>query len=127
MDPQGFCDGDGKAVVLQACAAALLEEYCDSCQDRIAQEMAEEGKLPPSKIQPGYGDFDICHQEMLLKILQADKTIGLTMTKKFHADATKSVTALIGISTEQTPCHRQGARSVKRQTAHTEETASKKE
>lgn len=97
-----------KAVVLQACAAALLEEYCDSCQDRIAQEMAEEGKYLRPRFSPGYGDFDICHQEMLLKILQADKTIGLTMTKSFMLTPTKSVTALIGISTEQTPCHRQG-------------------
>ena len=45
---------------------------------------------------------------MLLKILQADKTIGLTMTKSFMLTPTKSVTALIGISMEQTPCHRQG-------------------
>lgn len=97
-----------KAVVLQACAAALLEEYCDSCQDRIAQEMAEEGKYLRPRFSPGYGDFDICHQEMVLKILQADKTIGLTMTKSFMLTPTKSVTALIGISTEQTPCHRQG-------------------
>lgn len=97
-----------KAVVLQACAAALLEEYCDSCQDQIAQEMAEEGKYLRPRFSPGYGDFDIHHQEMLLKILQADKTIGLTMTKSFMLTPTKSVTALIGISTEQTPCHRQG-------------------
>lgn len=97
-----------KAVVLQACAAALLEEYCDSCQDQIAQKMAEEGKYLRPRFSPGYGDFDIHHQEMLLKILQADKTIGLTMTKSFMLTPTKSVTALIGISTEQTPCHRQG-------------------
>ena len=56
-----------KAVVLQACAAALLEEYCDSCQDRIAQEMAEEGKYLRPRFSPGYGDFDICHQEMLFE------------------------------------------------------------
>lgn len=97
-----------KAVALQACAAALLEEYCDSCQDQIAQEMAEEGKYLRPRFSPGYGDFGIHHQEMLLKILQADKTIGLTMTKSFMLTPTKSVTALIGISTEQTPCHRQG-------------------
>ena len=24
-----------KAVVLQACAAALLEEYCDECQEKL--------------------------------------------------------------------------------------------
>ena len=28
-----------KAVVLQSCAAALLEEYCDDCQEEIAKEL----------------------------------------------------------------------------------------
>lgn len=97
-----------KAVVLQACAAAVLEEYCDQCQDQIAEEMKKEERYLRPRFSPGYGDFDIIHQEMLLQTLQADKTIGLTMTKSSMLTPTKSVTALIGISKEQTPCHRQG-------------------
>lgn len=97
-----------KAVVLQACAAAILEDYCDRCQDQIAEEMEKEGCYLRPRFSPGYGDFDISHQKTLLQILQADKTIGLTMTKSFMLTPTKSVTALIGISKEKTPCHRQG-------------------
>lgn len=97
-----------RAVVLQACAAALLEDYCDRCQDQIGQEMLRENCYLRPRFSPGYGDFDIRHQEELLRIIQADKHIGLTMTKSYMLTPTKSVTALIGISKEQTPCHRQG-------------------
>ena len=97
-----------RAVVLQACAAALLEEYCDSCQEKIAGELAEKGWYLRPRFSPGYGDFDIHHQERLVKVLQADKTIGLPMTKSCMLTPTKSVPALIGASREQIPCHRQG-------------------
>lgn len=97
-----------KAVVLQSCAAALLEEYCDDCQEEIAKELSCEGWYLRPRFSPGYGDFDIRHQEKLLALLQADKKIGLTMTKSCMLTPTKSVTALIGISREQIPCHRQG-------------------
>ena len=37
-----------KAVVLQACAAAMLEEYCDACQREIAKQQEKEGlHVPP--------------------------------------------------------------------------------
>lgn len=104
-----------KAVVLQACAAALLEDYCDRCQDLIAEEMEKENRYLRPRFSPGYGDFDISHQEALLQILQADKTIGLTMTKSSMLTPTKSVTALIGISQEKTPCHRQGCEVCEKQ------------
>lgn len=97
-----------RAVVMQACAASLLEEYCDSCQDQIAEEAGKEGLYLRPRFSPGYGDFDIRHQEQLTRILQTDKTIGLTMTESFMLTPTKSVTALIGASTMQTACHRHG-------------------
>ena len=102
------CGRMAKAVVLQSCAAALLEEYCDDCQEEIAKELSCEGWYLRPRFSPGYGDFDIRHQEKLLALLQADKKIGLTMTKSCMLTPTKSVTALIGISREQIPCHRQG-------------------
>ena len=30
-----------RAVILQSCAAAMLEEYCDECQKKIAAELEE--------------------------------------------------------------------------------------
>lgn len=97
-----------KAVVLQACAAAYLEEYCDICQEKIAEELQKEGKYLRPRFSPGYGDFSLSHQPQLLRMIESAKTIGLTMTDSFLMTPTKSVTALIGVSTTQEPCHRKG-------------------
>lgn len=100
-----------KAVVLQACAAAYLEEYCDFCQERIAEAMRLEGKYLRPRFSPGYGDFPLSCQEQIMRMLDCAKKIGLTMTDGCLMTPTKSVTAVIGISTIPTPCHRSGCES----------------
>ena len=97
-----------KAVVLQACAAAMLEEYLDERQDQIAEELLQEGKYLRPRFSPGYGDFSIEHQGQILGMLDAPKKIGLTMTEGNMLTPIKSVTAVIGVSTHREPCHRKG-------------------
>ena len=87
-----------KAVVLQACAAAYLEEYCDECQRKIGEEMEREGRYLRPRFSPGYGDFDIRYQEPLMQMLDCAKTIGLTMTDNYMMTLTKSGTAVTGAS-----------------------------
>lgn len=98
-----------KAVVLQACAAAYLEEQCDMWQDSIGGELGADLYLRP-RFSPGYGDFPIYHQEELLRILDAQKKIGLTMTDAYMLTPTKSVTAVIGITKEKEPCKKRGCK-----------------
>ena len=97
-----------RAVVLQACAAAYLEEYCDRMQEEIGEIMQKDGRYLRPRFSPGYGDFSILHQEDVLNMLDAPKRIGLTMTDGFMLTPTKSVTAIIGISKTKEPCHRKG-------------------
>lgn len=87
-----------RAVVMQACAAVFLEEYCDEMQGRIAEKMAKEQLYLRPRFSPGYGDFSILHQRQILQILDAAKKIGLTMTESYMLTPTKSVTAVIGVS-----------------------------
>lgn len=96
------------AVVLQACAAALLEEYCDRCQTEIGMEMEKEGLHLRPRFSPGYGDFDIRFQAPLIQMLDCAKTIGLTMTDSYMMTPTKSVTAVIGASDTTEKCHIKG-------------------
>ena len=96
------------AVVIQACAAALLEEELDRWQEGLKQEMAAEGYYLRPRFSPGYGDFDIRHQRELLQMLDCAKKIGLTVTDSLMLNPTKSVTAVIGISREDMQCHRSG-------------------
>ncbi len=97
-----------KAVVMQACAAAMLEEYCDKVQNEIAMELSAEHLYLRPRFSPGYGDFSILHQRDILDMLDAPKRIGLTMTDAYMLAPTKSVTAVIGVSKTKEPCHQKG-------------------
>ena len=94
-----------KAVVMQACAATLLEEYCDELQQKIAERMQEQGKYIRPRFSPGYGDFSIQHQKAVLAMLEASKRIGVTMTDSYMLTPTKSVTAVIGIGDAEMNCN----------------------
>lgn len=97
-----------RAVVLQACAAAVLEEYCDKVQDEIGMELSKKQLYLRPRFSPGYGDFSITHQKEVLDMLEASKRIGLTMTDAYMLAPTKSVTAIIGVSHTKEPCHHKG-------------------
>jgi len=94
----------GKAVMVQACAAALLETQCDEYQ----QQMDMDGLFPRPRFSPGYGDFSAEHQAALLAALEAGKRIGLTATSSCMLAPTKSVTAVIGLGRDNANCTVQG-------------------
>jgi cobalamin-dependent methionine synthase I len=94
-----------RAVILQACAAALIEAYCDEQEEQISAEAAKSGLFLRPRYSPGYGDFDVEHQRDILAVLNCGKRIGLTTTDSFMLVPTKSVTAVIGLTAEKTSCH----------------------
>lgn len=85
-----------KAVVWQACAAAFLEEFCDEMQEKILKELGPNYTMRP-RFSPGYGDFSITYQDDILRMLNATKHVGITLTEAKMMSPSKSVTALIGI------------------------------
>ena len=87
-----------RTVILQACAASLLEAYCDECCDGLAREVAPEGLFLRPRFSTGYGDFPLAFQRPLLEALEASKRIGLTATETMMLTPTKSVTAVVGLS-----------------------------
>lgn len=94
-----------KAVVMQACAAVVLEEFCDDLQKQIGEQLRLEGKYIRPRFSPGYGDFSILHQKDILAMLDAPKMIGVTMTDSYMLTPTKSVTAVIGIGDKDVNCN----------------------
>lgn len=95
-------------VVLQACAAALLEEYCDECQEQIRVQMEKEGRYLRPRFSPGYGDFPMECQRELTRMLDCSRRIGLTVTESLMMAPSKSVTAVIGAGTDPVRCLAQG-------------------
>ncbi|MBE7062777.1 MAG: hypothetical protein IJN25_02610 [Clostridia bacterium] len=75
-----------RAAVLDACAAALIETYCD--------ENMPDGISGVYRFSPGYGDYPLAMQPRLLKAVRAEK-IGITVLESHMLLPTKSVTAVI--------------------------------
>jgi hypothetical protein len=96
------------AVVLQASAAALLEEYLDEWQVSMKENLNKRGLYIRPRFSPGYGDVPLTIQGQVLAMLEAQKKIGLTMTDNGLLAPLKSVTAFIGVSDIEVSCHRQG-------------------
>jgi hypothetical protein len=94
-----------RAVILQACSAAMIEAYCDGQCELLAGQAAERGLFLRPRYSPGYGDFPLRYQKELLAMLDCQKKIGLTATDSFMLAPSKSVTAVIGLTAEQKSCH----------------------
>jgi hypothetical protein len=86
-----------RSLVLDACAAQLIEQYCDETERRICREAAGRGLAATPRFSPGYGDLPLDIQPKLLAVLDAGRKIGLTCTENFILIPQKSVTALIGL------------------------------
>ncbi len=97
-----------RAVILQAAAAAMIEEYCDSYQQAIEEKMLAEGYYLRPRFSPGYGDFSIEHQKDIASLLVSHREIGLTVTESMMLMPSKSVTAVIGLSSQRENCHKKG-------------------
>ena len=83
--------------VMQAAAAAYIEEYCDMIQAELDEKFKAEGKPLGERFSPGYGDFALDYQRMLFRILDCHRQIGLTLTDNYIMIPSKSVTAVIPI------------------------------
>lgn len=85
-----------EALCLQACAAFVIEEYCDKAEAELAAESGREGFCLCPRFSPGYGDFDLAHQTEILRLLDAPRKIGVSETGSHILTPLKSVSALIG-------------------------------
>ncbi len=88
-----------EAVVLDACAVEFIEKVCDNVCDEIERKVKEydsELKIT-SRFSAGYGDLGIEIQPDILRIVDANRKIGLTVTESNIMIPRKSVTAIVGI------------------------------
>lgn len=86
-----------RAVVLDACASAIIEEYCDEIEAGVKTAAGEAGLKTAARFSPGYGDFPLDTQPQILSLLDTYRKIGLGCDGNFLLSPRKSVTAVIGI------------------------------
>lgn len=92
-----------RAAILQAVSAAAVEEWCDQCQKQL-EDGLEEGLYLRPRFSPGYGDLPLAFQRPLLESLEAGKRIGIELTDTLLMTPTKSVSAIIGITSDKKSC-----------------------
>ena len=78
--------------ITDGAASALIEGVCD----RVCEMLSKENECRP-RFSPGFGDFLLDCQPDLLRLTDATKQIGLTVTDALFLTPSKSVTAVIGI------------------------------
>ncbi len=100
-----------KAAILQAVGAAAIEDYCNSIQKKIEQEAALSKLYIRPRFSPGYGDLSLNHQADFLRVLNADKTVGIILSEGGVMIPEKSVTAMMGVSSINSRCHIEGCES----------------
>ena len=90
-------DGMAEAVACDACASVWADSLCDDVEKEIVRGLSK-GEFLTLRFSPGYGDVSISATADLLRLLDAGRRIGLTLSQKGMMIPVKSVTALIGIS-----------------------------
>ncbi|MDR1000004.1 MAG: Vitamin B12 dependent methionine synthase activation subunit [Clostridiales bacterium] len=91
-----------KAVVFDACCNAYVEYVCDNVEQEIKSNQRLSGYISVSRFSPGYGDFSLAYQTVIMALLQCQKNIGLTLSQDLLLVPTKSVTALVGFTPNAT-------------------------
>lgn len=95
-----------KAVITDALASAAIEQVCDAADEEINSRFPDEYKT--WRFSPGYGDLPLDLQKDFLRVLNAQKMIGLALGESSMLIPTKSVTAIIGISETPLPKRKRG-------------------
>ena len=98
-----------KAVVADSLASAGIEQVCDKLERIIKEELPEYNQT--FRFGIGYGDLPLSQQGDFLKVLNAQRLVGLTVGKTYMMTPTKSVTAVIGLTTGEVSTKRKGCMS----------------
>ena len=86
------------AVLLDALASALVEQYADAAENTLRADMQRQGQYLTSRFSPGYGDLPIGHQREILHLLDAHRAIGLSVSPSGIMLPRKSITAVLGVA-----------------------------
>ena len=86
-----------RGLLLQGLGAEKAEALCDTfCRD-INKAAATEGMDIKPRYSPGYGDLPITVQPDVLRLVNAEKRLGITLNASYLMSPSKSVTAIVGL------------------------------
>lgn len=96
-----FSNGEyTSGLLLDAAGTAAVEVAADQVCDFIKNQAARHGYLTLPRFSPGYGEWDITVQPLILDLSNGD-VINLTVTDSCMLLPRKSITAVIGITANE--------------------------
>ena len=87
-----------RAVVLDAAANVAVEEAAQQAEEEMRGILAGAGRYLTGRYSPGYGDYPISVQRELLRLTDAGRKIGLSVTPSHIMTPRKSITAVLGVA-----------------------------
>jgi len=84
------------AFVVQAIGAAAIEKWTDQVEDEVRATLAPGETLCP-RYSPGYGDFPLAANRVLLDRLDTARRLGVSLTETLLLVPAKTVTAVLGV------------------------------
>ncbi|MBO5715334.1 MAG: hypothetical protein J6S23_02940 [Clostridia bacterium] len=87
-----YLKNDPSAFFIDAIGSAAVESLADHINDKICKNLST-----TNRFSPGYADFPLEFQKDLLSRINANQTVGITLSEKLMMTPMKSITAIIGI------------------------------
>ena len=84
-------------MIFDAAGSALVETVADACNAAIVAEARSRGLYAKWRYSPGYGDLPLDLQSDIIRVLAADKRLGITATDSNLLIPAKSITAFVGL------------------------------
>lgn len=84
-----------EAFITDALASAFAEAVCDFAENELKGNLACRPRF-----SPGYGDLPLSVQPTLLDAVDAQRLLGITLSKSLLMTPKKSITAIMGIKDE---------------------------
>lgn len=91
-----------KAVFMQAIGAERIEALCDLFCARLKEIKKKQGMFLKPRFSAGYGDLPIELQKDIFRVLDCNRKIGVTLNESLLMSPSKSVTAIVGLSSSDT-------------------------
>ena len=86
-------------MLFDAASSALAEAVADACNAQVVAEAKARGLFAKWRYSPGYGDLPLSLQPDIIRVLGADKRLGVVATDSHLLIPAKSVTAFVGLFT----------------------------
>jgi len=99
-----------KATIMDAMAAVAVEQVCDKAEELIRNEYLKKYTQAyfTWRFGFGYGDLPLEEERIALKLLDADKRIGVHINDSLIMFPRKTVACIIGISEEEIKSQKRG-------------------